>query len=90
MGQIIQICKLFSFFLIFFLSSNLLNSNERNQFGNYLSWSYARLKGDVPKVGEYYSDIDWILRPHLVILSGSESDKDHVDKIQQLIENLQK
>ena len=57
--QIIQICKLFSFFLIFFLSSNLLNSNERNQFGNYLSWSYARLKGDLPKVGEYYSDIDF-------------------------------
>lgn len=37
-------------------------------------------------VKEYYSDIDWILRPHLVILSGSESDKDHVDKIVQQAE----
>ena len=32
-------------------------------------------------ISEYLSDIDWVMRPHLVILSGSESDKDHVDKI---------
>lgn len=34
-------------------------------------------------INYYLTNIDWIYRPHLVILSGSESDKDHVKKIEE-------
>jgi phosphoribosylaminoimidazole-succinocarboxamide synthase/formyltetrahydrofolate-dependent phosphoribosylglycinamide formyltransferase len=37
-------------------------------------------------INKYFDNIDWILRPHLVILSGSESDADHVNKIQKMAE----
>ncbi len=59
MVQITQICKLVSFFLIYLFYSTLLYCNEKNEFGDYLSWSYARQKGDVNKINYYYSEINF-------------------------------
>ncbi len=58
MVQIIQTCKLIIFFLIFFLYSSILCSKEKNEFGNYIAWSYARQEGDVNKLRDYYSEIN--------------------------------
>ena len=37
-------------------------------------------------INKYFDNVDWILRPHLVILSGSPSDADHVNKIKKMAE----
>ena len=61
MGQIIQICKRFLFYLgitsiihIFFTERLIAN-----EYGNYLSWGYARESGDNENLKSFFDGLNF-------------------------------
>ena len=59
MGQIILTCKKFFLTLFFFLISFQVFSKEaeKNNYGNYLSWNFARQTGDVDRIKDLFVNV---------------------------------
>ncbi len=61
MVQIIQICKRFLFYTILLLISSLTLKNKNvtaNDFGNYLSWSYAKQSRDFKNLKDFFGSVN--------------------------------
>ena len=60
MDQIIQTCKLFSFLLVFLLSFSDCNSSDKsfNEYGNYLSWDFAKNTNDLYNLKKFFKNIN--------------------------------
>ena len=61
MVQIIQICKRFLFYTILLLISSLtlkIKNVTANDFGNYLSWSYAKQSRDFKNLKNFFGSVN--------------------------------